>query len=482
MGLNMSEFNIKTKETAVATTALKGVARSVADIYSDVSNAKRNLGFSFLSSSGIQKNLNGLLSDLTKEKNELGSMSTALDSIIQTYSKADKKAAYLNQVGAVIGIGATVGGKIEKIKWDIPIMPVIIPGLGTVSAVSALQLFRNWWNDESVSHWGIEQSGWSTKDKSYTGGIDISKWKNKDGKYISKLGKKISDFNKKHQRQLIWKDKVGQVKGGAGKYIYDPQKGGWRSVRTKADDKEFNELTDRSVYQGVDVTLAKFGIEKKNQIWRTPEDAIIGNKDGSHLSGEVRVGTFDRDAYAYIGAFGVGASAGVSVSLLHAEGEAQAGNEYLGIYGKGEVDILKAKLSGDASLGFDKNGKFTAHAGAKAEGILAEGSVQGGVKVLGTDVGVKAGVNVGIGAHADFGIKDGKITVDLGASLGVGLSLKIDVDVSGTIDTVCDVAKSVMDKAGDIAQGAGEVIGNIGKGIGDGIGKIGKGIGKLFGW
>ena len=303
---------------------------------------------------------------------------------------------------------------------------------------------------------------------------------NKDGEYVLDIGKKINDFNKKHDK---FRDENGNSKYG-GQYIYD-SKTGWKKIdpQNEGEKNEFDELTDRQVFQGVDVTLAKAGIEKKDQLWRTPEDAgIIGDKDSSHLSGEIRVGTFDRDAYAYIGAFGVGASAGVSVSLLHAEGEGQLGDKYLGIYGKGEVDLLKAELSGDASLGFDKNGKFTAHAGVKAEGKLAEASVQGGVKVLGTDVGVKAGVNVGIGAHADIGFKDGKFTADIGASLGVGFSLKIDVDVSGTIDSVCDVAKSVMDKAGDFAQGAGEFVGNIGKGISDGIGKLGKGIGSLFGW
>ena len=61
-------------------------------------------------------------------------------------------------------------------------------------------------------------------------------------------------------------------------------------------------------------------------------------------------------------------------------------------------------------------------------------------------------MNVGIGAHADIGYHDGTFHVDVGASLGLGASVKVDVDVGGFIDNVADTAG----KAIDAVTGAGK--------------------------
>lgn len=64
---------------------------------------------------------------------------------------------------------------------------------------------------------------------------------------------------------------------------------------------------------------------------------------------------------------------------------------------------------------------------------------------MGTDLGVTGGVNIGIGAHAEAGLVDGKIKVDIGASIGIGVNVGFEVDPSGTIDAVCDSATGLID-------------------------------------
>jgi hypothetical protein len=80
--------------------------------------------------------------------------------------------------------------------------------------------------------------------------------------------------------------------------------------------------------------------------------------------------------------------------------------------------------------------------GASAEAIAGEISGKVGAKVLGTDVGVSGSLNYGVGAHANIGFSDGKLSLDVGATLGVGASVKLDIDVSGTVNAVCDGAKA----------------------------------------
>ena len=54
-----------------------------------------------------------------------------------------------------------------------------------------------------------------------------------------------------------------------------------------------------------------------------------------------------------------------------------------------------------------------------------------------------------MGAHANVGYKDGKLSLDVGATLGVGASVKLEVDIGGTIDAVKDLGQAAWDKAGD---------------------------------
>lgn len=143
---------------------------------------------------------------------------------------------------------------------------------------------------------------------------------------------------------------------------------------------------------------------------------------------------------------GVNAEIGGSVTALEVGWEDQLlGDENFGLNSEvtataGEVS---GKVDGTAQI-FDENGDLDVQlgVGANVEAIAAEVEGSVGVNVLGGEVGVTGGVNVGIGAHADVGYRDGILKADIGASLGIGASVSVEVDVGGMIDTICDTAEA----------------------------------------
>lgn len=148
---------------------------------------------------------------------------------------------------------------------------------------------------------------------------------------------------------------------------------------------------------------------------------------------------------------GVNAEVGASVTALEAGWENQLlGNENIGLNADAKVTVGKAEAKADATAQiFGDDGKLDVQLGAsaKAEAIAAEAEASAGINILGGEVGVEGGVNVGIGAHADVGYRDGIFKVDIGASLGIGasVSIDVDVDVGGMVDTISDTATAAWD-------------------------------------
>lgn len=189
-------------------------------------------------------------------------------------------------------------------------------------------------------------------------------------------------------------------------------------------------------------------------------DGNVGDKNGTHASYDVDVLKREASLELYGGLYytdpdtgkkklrlAAGLALGYSLTAFSAETEAQLGNDLLGAYAKGNVAAGKVEAKGDLAFGLrDADGRFnpTAHGKASLEAIAVEASVQGGMKIAGADVSAKASVNVGVGAHAEFGFKDRKLSIDVGASLGIGGSIKLDIDVGGAIDAVKGGVKSLV--------------------------------------
>lgn len=148
----------------------------------------------------------------------------------------------------------------------------------------------------------------------------------------------------------------------------------------------------------------------------------------------------------------IDAKMGASATILTAEGTYAVGNKVLGADAGGHVTIGQVSGEVESTAGFrDSDGNIDPHAkmNASAEMILIDAEAQAGVTVLGTKAEVKGSVNVGMGAHANLEIGDGKIACDIGASLGIGASVSFSIDYGGTVDAIKDVANSALDIAKD---------------------------------
>lgn len=176
-------------------------------------------------------------------------------------------------------------------------------------------------------------------------------------------------------------------------------------------------------------------------------DVVVGEAEahGSISAGLYVIGADGEKKFSP----GVDAEIGASVTGLDVGWEKQLlGNENFGLNTDAGITVGRAEAKANATVQvFGDDGKLDLQAGvgAKAEAIAAEAEGSVGVNVLGGEVGLKGSVNIGIGAHADAGYRDGVLKLDIGASVGVGASVSVEVDVGGMVDTVCDVAEAAWD-------------------------------------
>ncbi len=223
-------------------------------------------------------------------------------------------------------------------------------------------------------------------------------------------------------------------------------------------NNENGELDDSDIKP---FRIAALKYENENSLFH--EGTRFGDEDGSHISSSFDVLKQKVHAEIYGGVYytdpktgkkklrpAAGVEVGYTLSALTAKQEAQLGNDWLGAYVKTEETVGKVEAKVDGVVGFveEKDGRkgFAVHAKASAEAIALEATAKAGVKILGTDVGVKGSVNVGVGAHAEIGYRDGVLSADIGASLGLGVSVKLEVDIGGTVDAVVDGAKSLWNR------------------------------------
>lgn len=234
---------------------------------------------------------------------------------------------------------------------------------------------------------------------------------------------------------------------------------------------------DRKLSQAKTVPLLHADIGKDYSVWDSGKGELKG-KYGS-LEGQAKALNAGWGASAYAGIFsedgkfapGVGAKIGGSASLFEANGTARLGNDYYGVYAKGGVEVMKASAEASISAGlYDEDGKVNPSFGLGGEAELIVGKAEGSVghRVLGTDVGVSGEIGFGLGAHADIGFQEGKFKFDVGAYVGVGAGVSIELDFSDTYDTMVSAWNDAKDLAGDIYDGAKDFVGD----VADGAGKV----------
>ena len=239
------------------------------------------------------------------------------------------------------------------------------------------------------------------------------------------------------------------------------KKKGWLSEDddTTYYDKDGNVIKEKDAptFMKRKMTLA----EVKKQV--SASASIYSGTFDVGENGEVSVTVGEAEAHASIsGGFyvvgadgekkfspGVKAEVGASVTALEIDWEQQwLGDENFGLNSDVTVTAGKASAQAEAVAQiYGEDGKLNPQFGAGVSAELIGGELEGsvGVNVLGGEIGVKGSVNYGIGAHADVGYKDGVFKCDIGASLGVGVSLGFEVDVGGMVNTVADAASSAWE-------------------------------------
>ena len=200
---------------------------------------------------------------------------------------------------------------------------------------------------------------------------------------------------------------------------------------------------------------SKFSVDPQLKLagWQFQSSGLHGDipigDENDPVHGELHgdVLKLEANAEAYACARGMGVSAGAALTAFSGGGSMQIGDDTLGMHGGVELSAGKLSAQGSAKLGFDKNGNFNCGAEGSLEAIVGEVTLTGGYDVLGTDIDVTGSLNFGVGVHGKIGLVDGKFKVDVGASLGIGASVSLEIDVSDTIKNAEKYAGVVSDAA-----------------------------------
>lgn len=207
-------------------------------------------------------------------------------------------------------------------------------------------------------------------------------------------------------------------------------------------------------------SLVRFGTEVGITESALHFENSIAN-DMGRVDAEFNIGHFKTEASAHAGLYveytdengnksyklspGAEAKIGASYSLINTSASAEAEIiDNVKLKSKVEVDVGKVGAEGEIKMGF-VDGDFSMKAGGKAEAIAAEIRGEVGLDVGGVEAKAGASLNYGVGAHAEVGYDDGKLSFDVGASIGVGGSISFELDVGGLVDNVAEGYENFVD-------------------------------------
>lgn len=413
----MDHFEIKLGRINTILNMENEVSRQLCSCQREVNSICSGLNFHVASEHQIRNRLKTMVSDIGQENGQVTGLRTGLSQIADLYRTSEGK-IYQNVTGQVMATAEASDGSGKP----------VISLFGLLGLVLADPEEKNYDNLLVVD--GVE------------------KWLEKKINLDDREDDVNQFFKDKHIRDEI-KSKGYRDKDGTYHEIDQDDKK--RKTEKKKQSEEEKEYDRNHIDKLAGLTLA--GAKYENSLWSIENEIASVSVGKVEAVGQAYGGlyTIGEDGQKHL-RLGMGAEIGVGVTAFAAEAEQEIGSEMLGAYGQAEVAVgkMEAKGSIDAAL-FDKDGNFDPVLQGKvdAEAILAEASVSGGAMIGGTKIGGKASVNFGIGAHAEAGYHDGKFTFDLGASVGVGFSLKAEIDVSGTIEAVSGACHNFFSKAKD---------------------------------
>lgn len=272
---------------------------------------------------------------------------------------------------------------------------------------------------------------------------------------------KLFDGNERGKAEF----EAGMLDGGLSYKDSILKQGDWGTPIKESYDKDGNLIKDHPGFGSI-TGLISFGAAAGMSYSVWGENASYqGDKLGAELNvglGNMEVkGSIEgglgiykpgkdgkRELYA-----GITAETGVSVSAANVEASMEyelCDNVSLGA--EGEVSVLEAEAGAKGQIGIIGN-EFAAYVEASAEANLIEANVEGSLDLGLVEGKVGAGVQVGVGAHASMGYADGVLSFDIGATLGVGVSVNAELDIGGAVDATADFV-------GDVAEFTGKTVGN----------------------
>lgn len=468
----MGEFDFKPKEARNVLDTEDAIAGKLDTIRSDIEGVRNNIGFKMAAATNAKNKLDRIASVVGSEKTAVTQLRSGLKQVIRQYEHSEKLICDTGKDGRVSGterirgiVHQVVDNQYNRINThDLDELRRFLISAGAVLGASVTVQMPYY----KKRKWLLWRDGWPTEDPDKALGIKID----------TAAMQKPEDSGKKLPKIDVLKQKE---KGSLGYW----ENGKWNKINS--DDPNY-EAKKKELDKGKTKKLASVNFAQKSvEVGLANVSGKLNGKYGS-LEGDVKVGYAEAHGNAYVAGYtydsdghkqltiGIGGEVGTSVTALSASGKALLGNDYAGVFVKGKAEVLKGEVKAGTDLSLMKNGKVdpNLYVGGSAEFVLAgaEGTI--GRRVLGTDIGVTGGVKVGVGAHANVGYHDGKFVVDVGAAIGVGVDVKLDIDVSGTVKMVGDIA----DKAVGTAKGAV----NVAKETGAFIGKTVSGAwNRLFG-
>ena len=436
----MAKFTISPQAINTSASTLNGCAKRLGSYSKQINEVKQSLN-----RQATMALLSGTLGRLAikaeNQKNKLITLEKTLEQCSTVYSKTDKELGNRNISKERISAAASISILLKN--WDFDTKAESI-------SKNPTEWKREWEKSflKYASATGAVTSG--IGNLSGSGSISFQpfkkdKWKMTDEKEI------------KRGEDIVWKDKDGKKhRKKNGKVLKDD---GWiidengKKINKKDNKKEYEELK----YGKKEATIVEAGIEGEVEASLYDVKAGVDGKYGN-AHGSVTVGKAEGHAsvkgglYGYdkngnkIVAPGVEAAIGASFCVLNAKGDAEVGNEFLNAGVEGEVSVGKASAEGTATLSLmGKNGpEAKLSASAEAIAVEAEGSVHG--TVAGVEAKVTGSVNIGVGAHADIGVVDGKIKCDIGASLGLGASVSFEIDTKNAVNAVVSQGQALWTK------------------------------------
>lgn len=400
----MSEFKIKPQRVRSAAQDMNSIARQMKHLEEQIRDIQRGLSFEVAQKQRIRQRLKAAGNDAAAQYRGLYGSSSALNTIVNTYETTEQRLAG----SKVVRYDIIKDTALPDIKDVITIgdggLGILGPAFGTFIAtiLPPARLLLDLAKLFTSAPAGYEK--YKEETKYGVGKKTLAKFGREKGFGFEFEELKKSDIKPFKVLDKTWKD----------------TKSAFHAEATAGDEA--------GTHIGFDFDVLKREVSSELYAGLYYKDPVTGKK-------KLRAAA--------------GGSVGFTMSALSASALAQLGDSNFGGYVKGEASAGKVEAKADGVMGLrDADGKFnpTLHGKLSAEAIAAEASVKGGVKVLGADVGVKASVNVGVGAHAEAGFKDGVFSLELGASLGFGGSVKLDIDVGGTVEAISGAAKTVWNR------------------------------------